>query len=421
MGGYGIDEVEGAEGCEAVSRSSSTEREARARLIRAAVLLALALLALVPRWVRAQDPWTTRLATTMNPLPIGACGPVQITVRDSASRDVPRNPSGNRVTIADFDLSVTTGDPRALSSYFADQYHWYVCACQAATVGAAVTMTATYPARALATASRVPGVSYTVSAPLTVAKADGASEPRGCPAVVNTVAAGGPTSIGGTPVVGGPVGTVPTGKTIASTGLAPQGVAVTGTPTRATVTWQKTLGASSYTVERWNDANPTCCRVTATGITGTTWSDSVFSAPGMYSYTVTALDGNGGQGATTATYLPPQPKNPITLIALHSGYMEDDVELTWPRGTGADYFMLWGPTLPTTGVRVDSLKYSLKSVPVGLHRWTIASVYEPGAVTTPVTSYTTGTIQVNDVCKLAPRPIAPIGPAPLDTLTGPML
>lgn len=44
-------------------------------------------------------PWTAAF-TTINPLPVGACAAVHLTVVDPASGDVPRNSLGKRVTVA---------------------------------------------------------------------------------------------------------------------------------------------------------------------------------------------------------------------------------------------------------------------------------------------------------------------------------
>ena len=59
-----------------------------------AVVLVTSLI--IPRAVAAQGPWTVSLRATMDPLPIGMCGAVWLTVMDPAVKDAPRRPNGAR-------------------------------------------------------------------------------------------------------------------------------------------------------------------------------------------------------------------------------------------------------------------------------------------------------------------------------------
>jgi len=56
------------------------------------------------------SPWTLTVTPTMNPLPVGSCAAVHVTVVDANGREPPRNPLGYRITIADFDMSVVAPD-----------------------------------------------------------------------------------------------------------------------------------------------------------------------------------------------------------------------------------------------------------------------------------------------------------------------
>jgi len=166
--------------------------------------------------LRAQDPWSTKLTATLSPVPIGGCGAVWIAIVDSTARDAPRNPQGWRVSMADFDMSVQSVDPRALVGKYNGAASFSVCACQAATVGAGATITASYPAHALAQKARVPGVAYSVSIPIAAGKAIGTSEPQGCPATVNT-------GIAMAPMTAQPFGVVPAGGMVATSGVGGAG------------------------------------------------------------------------------------------------------------------------------------------------------------------------------------------------------
>ena len=128
----------------------------------------------------AQAPWIVTVTPTMNPLPVGFCAPVQVIVRDAAGADTPRNPQGYRVTLADFDLSVTSPNPALVVGQQVDASHWSVCACQGAAPGSDATITASYPARALPEAARVKGVSVRSTAGLALAAAKGTTNPPAC-------------------------------------------------------------------------------------------------------------------------------------------------------------------------------------------------------------------------------------------------
>ena len=57
--------------------------------------VALAALTDIPAQERsAAAPWTVKVTPTLNPLPVGLCAAVHLTVLDAAGREPPRNPQG---------------------------------------------------------------------------------------------------------------------------------------------------------------------------------------------------------------------------------------------------------------------------------------------------------------------------------------
>ena len=92
------------------------------------------------------------------------------------------------------------------------------------------------------------------------------------------------------------------------------------------------------------------------------------------------------------------------------------MELGWSAAPGAAYYMLWGPGLPNTGVRVDSTRQVVSGVPPGAQTWTVGSYYLPGPVTTNASAFTKTTLTVNAVCSGPGTP----GQAPsrVDTVPG---
>jgi hypothetical protein len=162
---------------------------------------------------QAQSPqWQVIVTPTLNPLPIGLCGAVHVTVLDAAAMDMPRNGLGARVTIADFDMTVTAPGARSVVGQQIDASHWSVCACNGAPVGGVATVTATYPARALPATARVPGASFTSKATVFIAAAKGtnpppclATPPAPAAAARNATAANAPASAPSTaPSTGAP-------------------------------------------------------------------------------------------------------------------------------------------------------------------------------------------------------------------------
>jgi hypothetical protein len=169
------------------------------------------------------SPWTVELTPTLSPLPIGLCGAVQLKLLDPVTKDVPRTPQGYRITLADFDLSVSGGTSAAGNQI--DASHYEVCGCQGASAGATATVTARYPAQSLSANARVPGVSIQQSATFTLAAPKGTLNPQSCVTLANNAGAApigatrgtplrNPPAPPSTPNQNQPVGTAPaTGRT----------------------------------------------------------------------------------------------------------------------------------------------------------------------------------------------------------------
>jgi hypothetical protein len=135
---------------------------------------------LVAQQATKVSPWAVSLVPTMNPLPIGSCGAVWLTLKDSTGQDAPRNPAGNRVTLADFDLSVAGATPLAVASAYNGPTNWSVCGCQGAKVGSSAVVTASYPKKSLSQAARVKGVTITQTATFKLRRRMGVSDPPAC-------------------------------------------------------------------------------------------------------------------------------------------------------------------------------------------------------------------------------------------------
>lgn len=155
----------------------------------------------------AQTPqWNVTLTPTLNPLPIGLCGAVHLTLMDPATKDVPRNPKGQRITMADFDLTISG---TAIAGHQIDASHFEACGCQSGVIGTTATITAKYPAQFLPAAARVPGIAFQKTATVKLDTSKGSVNPQSCVTLVSNTpeSAAAPSSAGLTN--GQPISTVP--------------------------------------------------------------------------------------------------------------------------------------------------------------------------------------------------------------------
>jgi hypothetical protein len=152
-------------------------------MLRRASLVALACVSL-PAIAHAQ--WATTVVPTVEKLPIGSCAAVRLETYLKGTTTVPRTPLGDRVTIKDHDMSMSAPDGKSLAGYWLDSSHWFACGCQKSTIGTKGVITATYPAANLPEKERVPGVAYSVTATVELAKADGTFQPPSCTAALAT-------------------------------------------------------------------------------------------------------------------------------------------------------------------------------------------------------------------------------------------
>ena len=114
----------------------------------------------------------------MDTLPIGVCTALRLDLRDATGKEEPRNPAGQRLSLVDFDISVAANSGAVVGMY--EGTVWSACVCQGAAVGTPATITATYPARALAPAARVAGVVFQSSITIPLSAAQGTSNPQVC-------------------------------------------------------------------------------------------------------------------------------------------------------------------------------------------------------------------------------------------------
>ena len=370
--------------------------------------LVLATVITLPSTAVAQSPWNVVITPTMDPLPIGVCGAVRLSVLDASGKDAPRNPGGARVTIADFDMRVSADDRRAVVGSRIDDFHWSVCACQSAIVGSTATITATYPASALAEKSRVPDVRIETSAPVTIKAAMGAREPAGCakakaeqsvaeappmpprpvpvdtrtasrtPVPTETVATAPGAAIekpnSGTPIAPAPLpaGTRPGARAPAA--AAPSNVVASGfAPLIANVTWSEAPNATRYAVWRGTSGSVSVERTSATH-TAKQFLDTLPDPRPVYQYTVIAHYADGTSGAATAVpFTSPALANPAGFVVKDRGL--GNVDFAWQPVGGAVRYRLDGPGIPGTGFYTKDTSTRYPKIPAGPGSWKVTALY----------------------------------------------
>jgi hypothetical protein len=385
----------------------------------------------MPHAALAQAPWTVTLTPTLNPLPVGLCGAVQLTVMDPAIRDVPRNPQGVRVTLGDFDLSVSGA---GAAGRYIDATHYEVCACQGGAAGATATVVASYPAQSLAPRAQIPGVRFQTTATFTLAAPKGPQNPLACtaaPAAAGAAASGNVVAVAGAGAAGTAVARAPApGTPVAGTPApapgpsTPSGLtAVQIGPGEVRLSWQAIPNMPAYTLvgpglpqtglgfSVVQGAVTTTAQNVPSG--NQTWSvggiagcpsclGGIGPAPAEQQARVTLDVKPWAVTAATAV-------NPANFLAAQVGVGE--VRLSWAGVSGVSYYVLLGPGLPQGGVRVTgATAYNAVNVPAGLQEWAIGSYYEPGPVSTAAAAFPR--VSLNVTPPPAPPPVAAPPPPP---------
>ncbi len=366
--------------------------------------LTLMLVLLLPTAALAQTPWTVTVTPPQNPLAIPFCGAVQLTVFDPSTRGVPRNPQGFRVSIADFDMTVTGA---SVAGRWNGASSFDVCACTGGTVGTQATITASYPARALAPLARVPGVEpFQTTATFTIGAPKGTVNPPACVAAgVAPAAPAAATPQDAAPASAPAAGTLtplPPGSTAtprvpasAPTPAAPP-VGVALPPTAPPVTLAPATPSTPPGAAAPAPATPpagTALPPSAVppGRVATPAMPAPSTPPAVALPTPTTAP---GRASIAPTPTPPAPAtstaivpiNPTGFTAVETG--PGQVQLSWQPVVGASYYVLLGPGLPQGGVRVNGVTaYTASAVPAGSQQWAVASYYDPGPISTPAAAF----------------------------------
>ena len=316
------------------------------------------------RPVAAQDrtptsaSWTVTVTPTLNPLPAGLCGAVQLAIVDAETRDTPRNPAGYRVSLADFDMGVTSPDGKSVVAQSIDERHWLVCTCQGPAAGTVATITASYPAAALSEKSRVADMTVEASANFLTAAAKGQTNPPGC------AVPGAPEIVRGPPKTRVPGATPPTGFHL-----------LPSVPIIASLGWDSMPGAVTYTLWRAGGGSPSTERRSVSQAAAKTVGDTIADPRIVYRYTLVAHYADGTSAESPAVeFASPPLVNPSGFTAQHRGL--GNLDFRWRPVPGALRYRLDGPGIPNTGFYTKDTITSYPKIPGGPNTWKLTALYQ---------------------------------------------
>ena len=177
-------------------------------------------------------------------------------------------------------------------------------------------------------------------------------------------------------------------------GPAPAGVSVAGSFAVARVSWQPAAGAVTYSVERWLQADPACCRTTSGPLSALQWDDSELqslTALGNYVYRVSVRYSDSRVGTADVLFNRTAPRDPAGFTAAQTA--PRTVQLSWQPVPGVSSYLVGGSGL-RGGITVNGTGYTLTNLPLGVQSWTVASAYNPGGILTAAANWPKASVDV---------------------------
>ncbi|MFN0179055.1 MAG: hypothetical protein ACKVZ0_09660 [Gemmatimonadales bacterium] len=178
--------------------------------------------------------------------------------------------------------------------------------------------------------------------------------------------------------------------TIMDDALPPVNLTATGTPTTATVTWGAPSAAVNYRVNRAPAGTTSWTAVTPTPIGATTVTDVLPDPAQPYTYSVLAYRKDGHYGAASVNFTAPRPTNPTGLVGTATG---SSVTLSWQPVQYATRYGIRGPGISGTALTTTTT-FTVGSAPTGNNGYRVGSIFDPGALQTAVSAWSTVTVPV---------------------------
>jgi fibronectin type 3 domain-containing protein len=165
----------------------------------------------------------------------------------------------------------------------------------------------------------------------------------------------------------------------ASPPAAPTNLAASAGNAQVTLSWSASTGAASYNVYRALSSGGEGATPIATGLTGTSFSDTGLSNGTTYYYEVTAVNVSGESGKSSEVSATPQVSAPAAPTNLLASAGNAQVALSWTASSGASSYDIYRGTSSGSEALVDYGITSASFTDTGLSNGT-TYYYEVSAV-----------------------------------------
>ena len=125
---------------------------------------------------------------------------------------------------------------------------------------------------------------------------------------------------------------------------APTGLGATAGNAQVALSWTASTGATSYNVYRGTTSGGESTTAIATGITGTTYTDTSVTNGTTYYYKVAAVNASGTSGMSNEANAKPEPSIPPAPTGLTATAGNAQVALSWTGATGATSYNVYRGT-----------------------------------------------------------------------------
>ena len=182
-----------------------------------------------------------------------------------------------------------------------------------------------------------------------------------------------------------PINTSPT----VYSGVPPTGFRVTSsTPVSANFSWDVTPGGMSYTLMRTTGVGQPWTTLTPTPLPAATLTytdNSGIDYRTTYIYRLSANYSSGPAGYVDLPVTLLKPMNPSGVTAKQNG--DGSAALSWSAVAGVPAYTVFGPGVPGGAMTVNNPSAIAVGLPLGTQTWSVASVYQPGNITTPAAEF----------------------------------
>ena len=178
------------------------------------------------------------------------------------------------------------------------------------------------------------------------------------------------------------------------TGAPPTGFRVaSSTPSSVSFSWAASTGAASYQLMRSSSGGASWTYLTPTPLTATTLTyndQGGIDYRSSYTYRLQVNYSSGPSGSADIPVTLPKPVNPTNVTAKQTG--SGAVTIKW-YGTGNPATVM-GPGIPNNSVVATGDSITASNLPSGTYTWSVATMYQPGNISTPASEFPTASATV---------------------------